>query len=490
MRWPALFVLLAANFMNLLDISIMNIALPTLQKELGATESGIQWVVEVYILAYALGLLPFGRLGDIVGRKRMFLTGVLAFLATSGLCAAASGVPMLVAARALQGVAAAMMAPQVMAIATLMFPPKERAEAFALFGLVSGLAGIAGPVLGGLLLHANFFDLGWRQVFLINIPIGLVTAYAALSLVPRSPGNSALENDWVGIALAGAATIFLIFPLVEGRVHGWPTWGIIMMAAAAPLFYAFVTWERGRSRAGRAALLPIDLMGNHDYRLGAGSIMVFFSAIQGFFLVFAIFLQSGLSFSPLHTGLSTAPFPLGILVATTVAARKVSDLKSKIMAGAFLLVGAFIAVFVIVDGAGSIGFRSFMIPLFLGGLGAGLCISSLFQAVLRTVPLKDVGSGSGAVQVIQQIGGALGIAVVTTIFFSGVGGHGAPQGPADRALFTASFQHTLIYDIAAFSLVGLSALFMKFVLPSAQQLPGPPLGRGPRPSPASLPGAS
>jgi MFS family permease len=350
-RWPALFVLLAAWFMNLLDVSIMNVALPSLQNGLHASDSAIQWVLEIYILTYALCLLPFGRLGDIVGRKGMFAAGVGVFTTASVFCGAAPSVEALIAARGLQGLGAAMMSPQVMAIAQTMFPPKDRARAFPLFGLTAGLAAISGPLASGLLLHANFFGLGWRLIFLVNLPIGLLTIAAALAIVPRSPKHEGLRNDWLGIGLAAAAILCLIFPLVEGRTHEWPLWCFVAIAAFAPLLAAFVAWERFQAKSGGSALLPIYLMSNRDYLIGAGAILVYCSALQGFFVVFAIFLQGGLQFTPLQAGLATAPFPVGVLAATIVSGR-IASLKAKIMGGALLLVGAFGALPFIVDRGG------------------------------------------------------------------------------------------------------------------------------------------
>ncbi|WP_437677706.1 MFS transporter [Sorangium sp. So ce131] len=472
-RWAAMFVLLAAWFMNLLDVSIVNVALPSIQNNLRASERGIQWVVEVYILTYALGLLPLGRLGDIVGRRGMFIAGVVAFTGSSAFCGVASGAEMLIAARALQGLGAAMMSPQVMAIAQAMFPPKERASAFALFGLTSGLAAILGPLASGILIHANLYALGWRWVFLINIPVGLVTVVAATSMVPKYPAQANLRNDWIGIGLAGAAILCLIFPLVEGRVHGWPLWCFITMAAFIPLALSFVRWERAQATTGGSSLLPMYLMKTRDYVVGASAIMVFFSSLQGFFLVYAIFLQAGLQFTPLQAGLATMPFPVGVLVATLTAG-KFKNLKWKIISGSALLIGAFGALATIVQAASATpSSLDFVSPLFVGGVGAGTCISSLFQAVMRPVPLKDASSGSAAVQVIQQIGGALGVALVSSIFFSGIG---AQRGPGEHVqeAFKAAFQHTIVYFIGAYLVVAALALVMKFGLPNHAISPGVP----------------
>jgi MFS family permease len=224
-------VLLMASFMNMIDVTIVNVALPSMQKNLGVSESGIEWVIAGYILAFALGLLPFGRYGDIVGKKRIFLIGVGAFTLASLLCGLAANVEMLIAARVIQGVAGAVMTPQVLALAQIMFPPKERAVAFSLFGLTAGLAAVAGPVTGGTLIHLDIWGLDWRPIFLINVPIGIACVIAGRALIPDVKGNPNLRNDGVGIVIAAIAMFCLIFPLIEGRGFGWPAWCFAMMAA-------------------------------------------------------------------------------------------------------------------------------------------------------------------------------------------------------------------------------------------------------------------
>ncbi|MBI3777140.1 MAG: MFS transporter [Gammaproteobacteria bacterium] len=463
-RWPALFTLLAASFMNLLDTSIITVGLPTLQENLHANEKQIQWVVEVYILVYALGLLPLARFGDIVGRKVMFLVGIVFFIATSALCGVVLSAEMLVLARGLQGLAAAMMSSQVIAIAQTMFSPKERPHAFPLFGVVAGVSGIAGPILSGLLLHANFFDLGWRQLFLINIPMGVLTYLAASAWVPRCPPHPGLKNDWLGISLASVAIFSLVYPLVEGRVLGWPIWTLLSMFACVPLLAAFVWWESVLARKGGSTLLPIQLMSNHDYLLGAGAVLVFFSALQGFFLVFALFLQMGLGFTPLQSGLSVAPFPIGILLATVVSGQ-IRNLKLKIIAGSLLLVASFLVLgAIVIHGSAGLGTMDFSLPLLVGGVGSGMCISSLFQTIMLTVPLKDAGAGSGAMQVFQQVGACIGIALVSVIFYSGIGSQ--YTGYQTESMFKIAFLHTIAYELFAYLLVGAAALKLKFELPN------------------------
>jgi EmrB/QacA subfamily drug resistance transporter len=461
-RWIAMGVLLMASFMNMIDVTIVNVALPSMQKNLGVSESGIEWVVAGYILAFALGLLPFGRYGDIVGKKRIFLIGVTAFTIASMLCGLAANVEMLIASRVIQGIAGAVMTPQVLAIAQIMFPPKERAVAFSLFGLTAGLASVAGPVTGGTLIHADIFGLDWRPIFLINVPIGIACVIAGRYLIPDIKGNPKLKNDWVGIAIAALGTFCLIFPLIEGRGFGWPVWCLAMMALFIPFIALFIWWERRQNARGAAELVPLSLMRNHNFVFAALGAMVFFSAMPGFFLILAIFLQGGYSLNPLESGLTTIPFPIGVLIASVVTGRlggKGPKLRL-ILGCAILVVSALILRYTVAD-VGDVVIRShFILPLFLGGLGTGIAISPLFQVALAGVPPRDAGSGSGALQSIQQMGGAFGVAIISEIFFSLLGSQIA-GGIVQHDAFKTAFETALLYNIACYVIVALVATLLK-----------------------------
>ncbi|MGO4838149.1 MFS transporter, partial [Rhizobiaceae sp. 2RAB30] len=227
----------------------------------------------------------------------------------------------LIAARALQGFAGAMMIPQVLALAQVMFPPHERAVAFSLFGLSAGLASVTGPLAGGLLIDADLFGLDWRPIFLVNLPIGLLAIIAAAMVVPATGTNRDLRNDWGGMLIAGLSVFLLVFPLIEGHSYGWPSWAFVMIASAIAGFVLFYVYERRRERQNASELLPVALLGNANFLLGSIMTIVFFSGVSGFFLVLAIFLQSGFGFTPLQSGLATIPFPIGVLVASVLSGR-------------------------------------------------------------------------------------------------------------------------------------------------------------------------
>jgi EmrB/QacA subfamily drug resistance transporter len=461
-RWPALFVLLIANFMNLIDVTIVNVALPSMRETLGATDSQIEWVVAAYILAFALGLLPFGRLGDIFGRTRLFLIGVASFTAASALCGLAPNIEFLILARVVQGLAGAAMTPQVLAIATVTFPPHERGQAFSLFGLSAGLASVCGPILGGILVSAHLFGLDWQPIFLVNIPIGIAAVIAGWFLIPRLPGHVGLKNDFIGIVLFGLGILAVVFPIVEGRTYGWPLWAFGMMLSGLVLMAAFVVWTRGRARAGEPQLLNYDLITNPNFMFGAVVTTVFASGIPGMFMVISLLLQGGFNFTPLESGLTNTPFSVGVLIASVIAGRFGSRyLRARLAtSGALLVLGIGWLHFYIAGVTDSIDHWAFLPPLLIAGIGLGLGFSSLFQLVLAYVPPRDAGAGSGALQAFQQVGGALGVAFIGELFFSNLG-NALAAGSPQHAAFASAASLALWYVVGSFAVVLVAARFFK-----------------------------
>lgn len=461
-RWIALFAILLAQFMSLLDVTIVNVALPTLQKDMGATASDIEWVVAGFILIFALGLLPLGRLGDIIGKKKMFIGGVAFFTVSSILCGIAPNIEFLIAARFLQGAAGAVMVPQVLSIAQTIFPPHERSAAFSLFGLTAGLATVTGPLVGGVLIGADIYELAWRPIFLINVPIGLVAIVLGMRVIPSLKGDASLKIDFGGIAIVSIAMFLMIFPLIEGRNYEWAAWCFWMIGASLVFFVLFILWEGRQKKRGAAALLPIDLMKNRNFAIGTFMSIAFFSAMPSFFLIFALYLQSGYGLTPLWSGLTTMPFSVGIVVASIISGRLgFRWQKQRITTGLFLL---FCGIFFVRYTAISIGeemhYGIFVAPLVVAGIGLGIAISSLFQTILAGVPVKDAGSGSGALQALQQAGGALGVAIVSEIFFSSLNAEfasGATPPEAFREALTAS----TIYNLVAYVFVIVCVFLLK-----------------------------
>jgi len=462
-RWLGFAVLLIANFMNLIDVTIVNVALPSLQKSLNANASQIEWVVAAYVLAFALGLLPFGRLGDIVGRKKMFLVGVAGFTLASFLCGIAPNIEMLIAARVLQGFAGSMMTPQVLAIVQVTFPPQEKGMAFSFFGLSAGLASVAGPLVGGLLIGADIAGLDWRPIFLVNIPFGLLAVIAGAYLITKIPGNTTLKNDYVGIAIFGAAILLLVFPLIEGRTYGWPLWAFIMVIVSVFAMIAFYLWEHHREKKNQPQLLSAHLLRNGNFLLGAVVATLFFSGIPGLFLVLAIFLQSGFGFTPLESGLTTIPFSLGVLFISALSGRLGNNfLRRRLAFGAITLAIGMISLRMVIGGVtDTVDHWWFVFPLAISGMGLGIGISALFQTILAGVPPRDAGAGSGALQAFQQVGGALGVALMGEIFFTSLTNGMATAAANPHMPFVDAAENALIYEIIVFIVVAALTPFLK-----------------------------
>ena len=460
-RWLAMAVLLGAAFMNLMDISIVNVALPSMMRAFDASSSAIEWVVAAFILTVALGLLPAGRTGDMLGRRRMFVAGVAVFTLGSALCGLAPTIGALVAARVLQAIGGAMMTPQTLALVPALFPPQERGAAFALFGVSSGLASVMGPVLGGFLIGQNIFGLDWRPIFLVNVPVGCLAIVLALRLVPEVKGGHALRVDWLGIALAAASLLAVVFPLIEGREAGWPAWCFALLAAALPLALAFWLWEARQARRGGAQLLPVALLADRGFVLGTALATLLASGIPGFFVVFAVFLQTGFGFDPLHSGMTTMPFSLGVMAASLTSGRLGARAQRlRITVGAGFLAACMVILRLVVEGAGDgLTWFEFAPVMFLGGAGLGTAISPIFQVVLAAVPVRDAGSASGAMQSFQQVGGALGVAILGEIFFAGLGGLGTAglgtAGAAAHPLYISALASALIYNSSAFVAIAI-----------------------------------
>jgi EmrB/QacA subfamily drug resistance transporter len=432
-RWLTLIILLLAAFMNLLDVSIVNIAIPSIQRDLHASYADVQWALAGYTLAYALVLITGGRLGDIFGRKRLFLIGVIGFTVMSALCGTAQSPGMLIGSRVVQGVMGAIMVPQVLAVIQVIFPPAERIKALAGFGVTAGLGAVSGPLLGGLLIQHNLFGLSWRPIFLINVPVGIIAVAASAVLVRESRAPRPPKLDPVGVGLVTAALLLLLYPLVEGRQLGWPAWTFISMAAAAPVLAVFIGYERIKARRDGSPLVRLSLFRERGFSAGMAIAIAFFLGIASFGLVLTLFLQLGLGFTPLHAGLTFLPFSLGVLASSGAAARLAPRFgRGVTMAGAIVIAAGMAGLSEIVHHYGAAVTTWELVPgLVAAGLGLGAVIAPLADIVLAKVPRQDAGSASGLFNTGLQLGNSIGIAVIGVIFF---GMLGIQSGPAATAV--------------------------------------------------------
>ncbi|WP_033296401.1 MFS transporter [Amycolatopsis jejuensis] len=450
-RWRALAVTLTAGFMTLLDVSIVNTALPSIQRDLNTGASTIQWVVSGYALTFGLVLVTGGRLGDALGRRRMFLVALAAFVATSALAGAAPDPATLVAARLAQGCAAGMLTPQNSGLIQDLFHGAERGRAFGLFGAVVGISTAVGPVLGGVILALFGDPDGWRWVFYVNVPIGALAFGLAMKLVPATDRRKIrlrTEIDFAGIVLLAVAVLGVLLPLVQSE-RGRLWW---LFVVAVVFGAAFVWWERRVASRGRAPLLDIGLFTTTPgYASGAAVGALYFCGFAGIWLVFALFFQQGLGYTPLQSGLSVTPFALGSAVSAAVAGRFVSRFGRRLtVAGLGIVVLALLSVALVVQlvPPSAAGF-AVAGPLLIGGIGGGMVISPNTTLTLECVPNHLAGVAGGALQTGQRIGTAIGTAVLASVFESVVASSG------HRTALTAAMSCAAAATVVALALATL-----------------------------------
>ncbi|PAY06196.1 MFS transporter [Bradyrhizobium sp. UFLA03-84] len=419
-RWLALPVLLTGAFLPILDFNVVNLALPAIRANLGATASEMQFVISAYAATYAVFLITGGRLGDLLGRRRMFLTGVAGFTVASVLCGIAWSPTVLVAGRILQGLTATVMAPQVLASIRVLFPAAEQGRALGFYGATFGLANICGQVLGGVLVSTHPFGLAWQAIFLINLPIGLVAFIGGLLYLADSRADHAQRLDVGGVVLLSLTLGLLVYPLIEGRESGWPVWIIAMLLASPLMLAAFVRFEARLSARGGDPLVALQLLRNSDFVIGLVMALAFYM-LSSFYLTFAVYLQSGLHFSPLAAGLATLPFATGFFVSSLVSSLVMQWLGARTLTLGFALqVIGFGIVMLSVSGVLP---QSAEFGLICGGLGFGTVMPSVIKVVIGSIDPRHAGLASGMMISTFQIGAALGVAVIGGVFYSLLGPH-------------------------------------------------------------------
>ncbi|MFF7969414.1 MFS transporter [Streptomyces sp. NPDC007903] len=440
-RWKALGVCLTAGFISLLDVSIVNVALPSMERGLGASEATQSWVVSGYALAFGLALAPAGRLGDLRGRRQALLFGLAVFTAASVACGLATGPTWLVVCRLIQGAAAGVVAPQTSGLIQQMFQGAERARAFGFHGSVVAVSTAAGPLAGGLLIHAFGTTDGWRWVFFVNVPIGVAALVAGNRLLPRLPVPDIRREkfDLFGVLLLGAGVLALLLPLVqEQQWQGRAKW--LLIPVAALLLGAFWVWERTRGRLGKAPLVDLGLFSLRSFTLGALISLMFFAGLTTIFFVLSLFLQNSVGYSALAAGVTILPFAAASAVGAAIGGRLVMRYgRSLVVIGlsgvALGLLGVVVAVQLVPgDGVG----WAMALPLVIGGIGSGLTVSPNTTLTLTLVPVRRAGAAGGVLQTGQRIGSAAGIAVVGSVYFAHVANHGRSTTALQLGLLTAT----------------------------------------------------
>lgn len=418
-RWLIVVAVLAAEIVDLLDATVVNVAGPTLRESLGSSVTQLQWVIGGYTLALGAGLVVGGRLGDRFGRKEVFLVGMIGFTLASLLCALAPSIELLIVFRIFEGFLGAMLLPQGFGLIRAAFPPQDFGKAFAAYGPAFGLAGILGPIIGGGIIQANFFGLAWRNVFFINIPIGVVATIIAWRCFPAINGDKTLKIDLVGSITIAAASALLVWPLIQGQDAGWPLWTWLAMAVALVLFYGFVLLERRSARLGETPLVEPSLFLKPSYTYGLAGIALYFAALTGFQLLLTLFFQLGHNYSPGDAGLANIPLTVGTAIGGGLAGAILTSKfgRKTLQFGALLAIVGLGAIFLVANL--EFNYWLFVPGLVLFGVGSGSVVASLFDIILSATDEKEAGSASGALTAVQSISAALGVAVVSAIFFNG-----------------------------------------------------------------------
>jgi EmrB/QacA subfamily drug resistance transporter len=475
-RWRALPFVLVASFMSLFDVFVVNVAAPSIGADLHTSNAGLELIVAGYSFTYAAGMVTGGRLGDRSGRRRMFLLGMGLFTLASALCGIAPTESTLIAGRFLQGIGAAAMVPQALAIINVTFPPVERPRAFALFGVAIGLGAMSGQVVGGLLVDLDILGLGWRPIFLVNVPIGIAAMTAVWRLLGESRSASPLPLDLPGLGALTAGLGLVLVPLTLGRDEGWPVWTWAALAAGLGCLGLFGAWEARLARIGGHPIVPPAVLRSRQVTAGLLVSLGFFVFFGSFMLALTIFLQEGQHRSPLNAGLVFGPVGIAFALSSMAARRLVGTYGPRVLtAGTTLSFVAVGGMTLLVHEKGLSVTTASLIPLLvLVGIGNGLVIPALAAAVLSGTPADVSGAVSGLLATTQQFASALGVAGIGALFFA----------QADRGGPAAGLTASLLCDVVAVAVAIAGTLALPRVAAAAAVAARLPA----RPAPAAAPG--
>lgn len=467
-RWLSLIVILAATFMAILDTFVVNVAVPSIQRSLHSTFSQIELVIAGYTLVYAVMMITGGRLGDLYGRRRLFQTGMLSFTVLSLFCGLAPTVNILIVMRVLQGFAAALMTPQVVALIQVNFVAKERGVALGFYGATVGIASISGQIVGGLLITSNIFGLGWRSVFLVNIPIGFLTLIATFLLIRETPKDKEHHLDLVGVAILTVGLILLVYPLIEGHDIGWPLWTFISLILSIPVLIAFVFYEAWLTTKGGAPLVPLELFTHRSFNLGMLTALTYYSENGALFFILALYLQFGIGYSPLSAGLTFLPLGIGFFATSLIAPRFVPRLGPWVLRyGTIIMgIGEIWTIIALQQTALAANGIQLLLPLLIVGLGEGIIAAPLMNVVLAGIQSKNAGAASGLLTTTIQISQAFGIAAIGLVFFEVLG-----QAVPGRPLAAGhSYGQSFVAALYCIVILALATLIFTSLLPAAKKV--------------------
>jgi EmrB/QacA subfamily drug resistance transporter len=472
--WRALIVLLIGMFMALLDTTIVNVALPTIKISLNASESTLSWIISGYALAYGLALIPAGRLGDRFGHKWVFFSGLALFTVASLACGLAQDSTQLIVARVVQGLAGGIFFPAVTAFIQLLFPGRVRGKAFAIMGAVIGFSTALGPIVGGLIIQAIGEKEGWRYVFDVNVPIGVIALVAAAIILPKGEGRAKAGGvDWLGLLLISAGLIAILVPLIEGQQDGWPLWTYLSIVGGLVLLALFSLWEVLYSRRGRSPLVPPHLFSHAAFTGGTILALVYFAAFTSIFFTISILWQSGLGHTALESGLVSIPFAIGSIVGASQSNRLAARLgRTVLVIGTAMVTVGLAALWVIMAMVPSTDLTNWdlLVPLLVAGIGSGMFIAPNAQFIVATVDPQEAGAASGVIGTMQRVGSAIGIAVIGSVLFGTLTfpkpvSTGRPTAAEIATSVGIGFTHSAAVALAVSAAFALVAFLLVFTLP-------------------------
>jgi EmrB/QacA subfamily drug resistance transporter len=441
--WLGFLVVLAASVMDLLDSTIAQTAAPAVRRDLGGSYADLEWISAAYTLAMAVTLLLGSRLGDLLGRRRVLLVGIGGFVAASVLCSLAPTPTALIGARAVQGAIAAMMVPQGFGLIRELFGDEGQQKAFGVFGPVMGLAAIAGPLVGGGLVNLDVLGTGWRAIFLVNVPLGLAAIAAGRRFLPKTaPATPGLRLDAPSVTLAMVGGFALVYPLIQGREHGWPAWSFALLAAGVVTLAAFARLQARRSRQGRAPLVEPSILRRRAYVAGLAVVLGFIGAMGGMMIALNVMFQTGLGMTPLACAVATVAIPVTAIAGSITSSALLAKIgRTTMHIGIVTMgVGLVVADLVMRSAGGGLTAWDLAGPLAITGFGMGMVFVPMFDVILAGVKPHELGSASGLLESIQQLAMSIGIAGVGTVLFDRLGnGRGAVAfvGASDHALLLA-----------------------------------------------------
>jgi EmrB/QacA subfamily drug resistance transporter len=418
-RWWVLAIVVAAQFMFVVDAFIVNVAIPSIRADLHATTGEIQGVIVLYQIAFAALIVTGGRLGDIRGPKPVFLLGLLGFTIASVWCGLAHVGAELVIARAVQGASAALMIPQVLATIHVLFRDEERGRAFGVFGFTLGFGAAVGFGLGGWLVALNLADLGWRTVFFVNLPVGLVLMCAALWLMPPILSKPGRQLDLIGAVVLLIALLCFIGPLLIGADLGWAPWLLALMVVGLILLACMWPLERWVEYRNGLPLIHLALLCDRSFVTGLLAVFFLTFANISFYLVMTLYMQLGLGFSPLQSGTAVLPLAIAFAIVSRVAGPRAQrrGTIALVQGCAIQILGLTILAFTVAGGF-PLGMAALALLLVIFGIGQAMVMAPLYGLVLTKVPPTHAGSGGGVMMTVQQIGNGIGVAVVGTLYYA------------------------------------------------------------------------